>query len=752
MAGNMKKQILTNILVFLMVIVVSFGKVNYYIYPLIFAFSFALINNKYNLYAVLLAVLAGFLIYFSIENLIIALNLTACLIIFDLLSLIKNKKIKHILSYFLILISQSAFLFFNSVTKTGILSSIISIISSFLIFYIINIAIKSIKLKKLSCVYSTDEKICLSVLIICLFYSLAKIEIFNVNMAYLLIFFAILFLSLTTTESLILKFTLFSAIGVCLTNYSLAPFIIFLVWATVASLSLKYNKYIIILSLILSDIIMGTIFNVYFNYSLNNLIIIGLPSIAIMLIKQKYYEKIKQYFNKNNKIILNNYIYSLTNSTLNNKLITIDNSLENLKNIYQSLLGKNISSESLSEFLARQISEKYCKNCKNSYCTMKNDLKTNISALLDIIKNKGKLNLIDVPSNLSTACLNLNEIFNEISVSFSQLNQMNDNINSKNQNYQVLLDNFISFKTILKSLTNENKSYRISNKFNSQKIINEFAYYNLFVKEIVILEDNFNNFYKAVLVLKHSDAGKLIFQERLSSILKLNLKVTSNKPSEFVGFNLVTYEISPKFQLFIGISQNSKEKKCGDNYFNQKIENNHLIALADGMGSGENANFESNICLNLLFNLQKIGLTTETSTDLINKMLIPINNEKYTTLDAVNINLFNGQASFIKFGTTLSIIERADTFEIIKPKSLPLGIISNASGTVNKTSVSAGDYIFLMSDGVVDAFGEDFLISFINSLRVTNAQLMSEDIVEEASIRQTKPDDLTCIVIKVANI
>ena len=54
----------------------------------------------------------------------------------------------------------------------------------------------------------------------------------------------------------------------------------------------------------------------------------------------------------------------------------------------------------------------------------------------------------------------------------------------------------------------------------------------------------------------------------------------------------------------------------------------------------------------------------------------------------------------------------------------------------------------MASDGVVDAFGEDSLIEFISNVRTTNAQMLADQILEEAQYR-SKLDDLTCIVIKV---
>ena len=109
----------------------------------------------------------------------------------------------------------------------------------------------------------------------------------------------------------------------------------------------------------------------------------------------------------------------------------------------------------------------------------------------------------------------------------------------------------------------------------------------------------------------------------------------------------------------------------------------------------------------------------------------------FATMDAVNFNLNNGNVDFIKFGSSTSLIKRQNKIEVIEPESLPIGSVFEARATVVSKTVFGGDYIILASDGVIDAFSNQ-LIDFIANLKTTNAQMMADDIVEEASFRQNK--------------
>ena len=67
--------------------------------------------------------------------------------------------------------------------------------------------------------------------------------------------------------------------------------------------------------------------------------------------------------------------------------------------------------------------------------------------------------------------------------------------------------------------------------------------------------------------------------------------------------------------------------------------------------------------------------------------------------------------------------------------------------------MNSGDIIVLASDGVVDSFQSiEAYLHFINNERITNVQLLADNILEEARSRTvTHKDDMTVLAIKLAN-
>lgn len=88
---------------------------------------------------------------------------------------------------------------------------------------------------------------------------------------------------------------------------------------------------------------------------------------------------------------------------------------------------------------------------------------------------------------------------------------------------------------------------------------------------------------------------------------------------------------------------------------------NALLALSDGMGTGEQAAKESRIAIELLEQFTEAGFDRALAVRMINSaLLLRRGEETYATLDICHVNLFDGHAEFIKLGAVASFIWRRD--------------------------------------------------------------------------------------------
>ena len=95
----------------------------------------------------------------------------------------------------------------------------------------------------------------------------------------------------------------------------------------------------------------------------------------------------------------------------------------------------------------------------------------------------------------------------------------------------------------------------------------------------------------------------------------------------------------------------SKSEVSGDSILNIRLKDGkYLVAISDGMGTGNQAKKSSTQALKMLENLLLSGFDKKTSLDLINSSLINQDNEVFATLDIAIVDLYKGNIEFIKSG------------------------------------------------------------------------------------------------------
>lgn len=147
---------------------------------------------------------------------------------------------------------------------------------------------------------------------------------------------------------------------------------------------------------------------------------------------------------------------------------------------------------------------------------------------------------------------------------------------------------------------------------------------------------------------------------------------------------------------------------CGDTLRVFVSEQGIFYALlCDGMGKGRRAAQASSMCGIFLERLLKAGVEIKTALRMFNHYLLTHNHapeeEISTTVDLFALNLYTGQACFVKSGAAPSLILREGRLFRLCAHTLPIGILHAVDVQIIPFEVSAGDHILLISDGICDA-------------------------------------------------
>ena len=213
-------------------------------------------------------------------------------------------------------------------------------------------------------------------------------------------------------------------------------------------------------------------------------------------------------------------------------------------------------------------------------------------------------------------------------------------------------------------------------------------------------------------------------------------------------------ESAPAYDIVFGVARAAKNNmdNCGDNYSMLKIsKNKFLLAICDGMGSGEVANDISQKASNLIENFYRAEFDSEIILGSINKLLNLQRGDVFSTIDICVVDIATSLVDFVKLGATASFIKHKDTITKIESGALPIGVLEDISPKITKTSISQGDMVILTSDGITDSFGEDMLESFILENKSLSPQELADSILEKSkSLCGGVPnDDMTVVVGKI---
>ena len=116
------------------------------------------------------------------------------------------------------------------------------------------------------------------------------------------------------------------------------------------------------------------------------------------------------------------------------------------------------------------------------------------------------------------------------------------------------------------------------------------------------------------------------------------------------------------------------------------------------------------------------------------------------------INLYTGVCEFVKMGAATAFIKRDNWVEVIGSSTLPMGVFNQVEYEDISKKLYHGDYIILLSDGVLDVAPcvekEQFFQGFILSQTCQNPNELAKNILDFAKSQCNEEvlDDMTILV------
>lgn len=447
-----------------------------------------------------------------------------------------------------------------------------------------------------------------------------------------------------------------------------------------------------------------------------------------------------------------------------NNLKNYSETFESLANTYSKAYEKSqaVGDDDKEEIISK-IKSKVCDTCDFNKICWKSDHARTDHVMKEIIFRSDKGLRIErdyINKKLGFSCANLDQI-----IQYTQNIVQAVNISYKWQrklegSREITASQFRGIAKSINHLIKEINQEQIFNLESEKRILMKMRGNGLNVSQVNIIEgDKSKNIVMEINSCDESDYKKIekLVSEELGeaySISKYDLysRLNDNKST-------ITLKRTPKYEIITGASKYAKEMNvCGDSFTCMEFKNNeYLIALSDGMGSGEKAARESMLTIHTLQHLLEAGFDKELALKTMNSMLLLKSQEEiFSTVDIAIINLDTGDASFYKIGAAAAFIKRKDgTIEVIKYSTLPIGIIDKIKIEEIEVNMTEGDMIIMVSDGILDACNEEeklgWMQKVIGDITSKDPQTMSDLILNKAvsMYGNKEKDDMTVITAKL---
>lgn len=410
-------------------------------------------------------------------------------------------------------------------------------------------------------------------------------------------------------------------------------------------------------------------------------------------------------------------------------------------------------------FSERGVAEKTCEEAVKAVCGecpqynrcfVKNGdkIKSDLLKIAEIGFKKGKAGPVDLPKRFSEYCCFANSFLYEINEKIANNGEIKEKIESAKKLGVALSKESGGVGEILKNL-----SYELSAKIDfgrkAEKSVADILAAEGIAPDAVICFGAAE--YHVLFSDKNADfnrAAKAI--ERVSGqSVGLSSKIDLGRGV------MCVFKKAPAFDASFGVAGKNKygSDLSGDVHSLIKIDRGKfLVALCDGMGSGENARESSELAVELIESLSRAGLDSEAVADLANSLLSIPHGDAFSAADVAIIDLYAGICSVVKLGATFGLIVTDDGVKVLENSSLPLGVSDEAVHDSYALELKGGEIIVIMSDGISDAFFSSVeAVEFLEREKTANPQALAERILCEAIDRcGGKPnDDMTCIAVKI---
>ena len=505
--------------------------------------------------------------------------------------------------------------------------------------------------------------------------------------------------------------------------------------------------------LILSASLFFAVFKIMKIDTISNIINLLEGLVFVAFIPQRSVNKLSQFFEEKNLDIIKENLWFEARDEVKGNLVVMSKTLAKMQEDFKALIVGKIDRHFASDELAKDVIYHTCETCDRRIICSSSliDKQRMLSEFIFYAISKGSFSQNELSVGFRTYCDKTAIITNKIGELVGKYLQFESSVKTEDESKLLIADELGNFAKLLNNFAkNIERTPKINR--NLTEIVKEMLINNMVEIEDIAVFESVNGIEKIDVVAKNSVVLRRELAQSLSRVVQNNVYAKKIRHLNFAGLSLISFMLANSLRAEFAVSSKAKEKVNGDNTLLVKIDDSRfLVAIADGMGHGKVAGRTSQMILELIKNMFFVGINLELIIESINKLLVPVGLENFSTLDVAVVDLRQCKCTFIKLGSSVSVIKHRENSELIVSSSLPVGIVQNLKPTIQTTILREGDMIVLASDGVVDCFADvDRFRVFVNDCQIRTLQEFTDNVIAELSMGMNQhPDDMSIIAVKL---
>lgn len=502
---------------------------------------------------------------------------------------------------------------------------------------------------------------------------------------------------------------------------------------------------------ILADVGLGFYFNPYGAYDILHIVAVSVGLIMVLLIPPNIHNQIKIQLKNIKDNLASRAIINMSRYEISSEIASLGKAFDDIGVALKNDLSELPTPYEVIDAIKCELVRDVCGSCdrrKDCYSDENGDIADLFRSIIKGALDKGRATLIDVPPLLTSICKKISVLTQSSTEMVNAYRDRADNINNIDKAKVLLAEQSQGIARLMSNLSKKTGKSITTDNIYEERIIEDLAYRGVVCSEVLLC----NNGERGItLVVRHTDSNKKIIDKILHKNTGIHWLRSDVKCEYSNGLTALTLYPTPQYDVLTGECMSTKSGSIisGDTRSITRVGRDKvMIALCDGMGSGEQAEKDSSAAIAMIENLYLAGFDSETILSLVNNLLSSSNNERFNALDIAIIDIESGYTDFIKMGAVNGYIRCDNGVEVIEGGSLPLGIVDEMKPIVKRRKLLTSELCLIISDGVQDTIGIEHIDRILINNSTLNPEIISSEIVK-ACLKRGLKDDITAIAFRI---